>query len=301
MEQISILYVDDEQDFLNICRFYLGRSGKIRFRSANSAERALAMLQEEPCDAVVSDYQMPGMDGLELLRRVRQLHPDMPFIFFTGRGREELVIEALESGVDFYVQKSVDPQSLYVELEHKICRAVELRRSVAALRSSEERLRMLVEGVGDPIFSIDPWGTYLYVNPRFAAPFEKKAEEIIGKTLWDVFPKEQADIRFRTVQKVVETGEAERIEVKVVTAAGEETWYETLVNPMRDGEGRIAGVLCASKDITERRRLEDETARQAKQLKEMAEALAQARSRLAGAGSEAPAGGSRKSRKKERA
>ena len=62
-------------------------------------------------DAVISDYQMPDVDGLQYLKKVRGTDKDLPFVLFTGRGREEVVIEAYNSGVSFYVQKGGDPNA----------------------------------------------------------------------------------------------------------------------------------------------------------------------------------------------
>ena len=56
-------------------------------------------------DAIISDYQIPDMDGIEFLKKVRSSGNSIPFIIFTGKGREEVVIEALNAGADFYLQK----------------------------------------------------------------------------------------------------------------------------------------------------------------------------------------------------
>jgi PAS domain S-box-containing protein len=127
---ITVLYVDDDPDLLAIgCRF-LQRIGGYRVEPVHSACEALLRLQELEVDLVLSDYQMPEMDGITFLKVVRQDYVDLPFILFTGRGREEIVIEALNSGADFYLQKGGDPRSQFVELDHKIRQAVSRRRAV---------------------------------------------------------------------------------------------------------------------------------------------------------------------------
>jgi len=79
-------------------------------------------------DAIVSDYQMPEMDGIEFLKTVRGSGSDMPFIIFTGKGREDVVIEAINNGADFYLQKGGNPKAQFAELSHKIKHAVRERR-----------------------------------------------------------------------------------------------------------------------------------------------------------------------------
>ena len=77
-------------------------------------------------DAVVSDYQMPGMDGIELLKAVRVANFRSPVYLIHGKGREEVVIEAYNDGVDFYFHKNGDPNVLFASLKDTIKKAVNL-------------------------------------------------------------------------------------------------------------------------------------------------------------------------------
>ena len=90
--------------------------------------------------AVVSDYQMPEMDGIALLKQVRKAGSRVPFIIFTGKGREEVAIEALNSGVDFYIQKGGDPKAQFVELANAVRQLSGKRKAEAALLRSEKML-----------------------------------------------------------------------------------------------------------------------------------------------------------------
>jgi signal transduction histidine kinase len=72
---------------------------------------------------------MPEMDGITLLKQIRARTRDLPFILFTGKGREEVVIEALNNGADFYLQKGGDPKAQFTELEHKIRQAIRQHES----------------------------------------------------------------------------------------------------------------------------------------------------------------------------
>ncbi|MDD4484479.1 MAG: response regulator, partial [Methanoregula sp.] len=126
---ISLLYVDDEPVLLDLCRTFLEREGDITVTPASSAKDALKLLAAGKYDAIVSDYQMPDTDGIRFLRTVRSQYPDIPFILFTGRGREEVVIEAINSGADSYVQKGGEPKAQFKELSHLIHQVVRRRKA----------------------------------------------------------------------------------------------------------------------------------------------------------------------------
>lgn len=138
---ISILYVDDETTLLEDTKIYMEQTGEFVVDTSNSAEEAVGKISTNSYDVVVSDYQMPGMDGLEFLNSIRPLYPTLPFILFTGRGREEVAIRALNSGADFYLQKGGEPRSQFAELQNKIQQAVKRRRAEEALQVSEEHYR----------------------------------------------------------------------------------------------------------------------------------------------------------------
>ncbi|MCK9579004.1 MAG: response regulator [Methanoregula sp.] len=170
---ITLLYVDDEPDLLDLGKLFLERGGEFSVTITCSAQDGLEKLSTSAFDAVISDYQMPDMDGLEFLNQVRSLYGNLPFILFTGRGREEVVIEAINLGVDFYLQKGGDAKSQFAELRHKILIALERRRTVDALKSENEKNRNLMDHASDAIFIIDiASGRFIDAN--------KKAREITG-------------------------------------------------------------------------------------------------------------------------
>jgi PAS domain S-box-containing protein len=168
---ISILYVDDESALLEITKIYMERTGEFKVETCPSAKDAIEALSRHPYDAVVSDYQMPEMDGLEFLHYLRQRYDTLPFILFTGKGREEVAIEALNSGADFYLQKGGEPKSQFAELKNKILQAVNRQRAEKALRESEEKYRVIVDNAPIGIFHSTPEGQLIDVNPVYARMF----------------------------------------------------------------------------------------------------------------------------------
>jgi CheY-like chemotaxis protein len=103
---IRILHVDDEPSFADVATAHLEREyDQLNVETATSASEAFERLAEEEFDCVVSDYSMPGRNGVEFLEDVRRNHPELPFILFTGKGSEEVASEAISAGVTDYLQK----------------------------------------------------------------------------------------------------------------------------------------------------------------------------------------------------
>ncbi len=119
---MEILFVDDEGDLLQQAKVFLERiDDNIQIDTTTSPKEALNRLKKEDYDGVVSDYQMPEMDGLDLLERLRKdRETDIPFIMFTGKGEEEVALEALDLGADRFMQKKGDPETQYLVLSQAI-------------------------------------------------------------------------------------------------------------------------------------------------------------------------------------
>ncbi len=187
-QSISLLYVDDEPALLEIVKAFLERSAGIRVDTEETAIDALRLLETQSYDAIVSDYQMPEMDGIAFLRVLRGRGDSTPFIIFTGKGREDVVIEAFEAGADFYIQKGGDPKSQFAELERKVRRAVDLHRAESAIRESEEKYRRLVDRASQMLFLHDQHGAILDVNRKAIESTGYSREELLSMNVADIDP-----------------------------------------------------------------------------------------------------------------
>jgi len=191
-KMITILYVDDEPALLELVRLFLERSGEFRVATSTSAREALANPAIRSYDAIISDYQMPDMDGIAFLKAVREQFGEMPFILFTGKGREEVVIEAINNGADCYVQKGGDPKALFADLAHKVRQAVRRRRAEASLAEQEQRNYDL-QNANDLIQSVAPDGHFLFVNAKWLDTLGYTAEDLPDLTIFDVIHEESID------------------------------------------------------------------------------------------------------------
>ncbi|WP_222920293.1 bacterio-opsin activator domain-containing protein [Natrinema sp. SYSU A 869] len=136
---ITVLIVDNEPGFADLAGQMLEREHEsIVTEAATSGAEALGVIEHRDIDCIVSDYEMPEVTGLELLERVREDDPDLPYILFTGRGSEEVASEAIAAGVTQYLQKESGKKQ-YALLANQITNAVAQYRTETELRESERR------------------------------------------------------------------------------------------------------------------------------------------------------------------
>jgi len=226
---ITILLVDDELPFLEIVKGFLELKEKFRADIANSVDEALYLLQKNCYDAIVSDYQMGDSTGIDLLKAIRSQGNQIPFILFTGKGREEVVIEALNLGADFYINKGVDLRSQFAELSNMIEQAVKRRKYEIALTESEERYRTIFMNTGTGMAIVEEDTTISLVNDEFSRLVGHAKKEIEGKKSWKdfVIPSE--------ISKLLEYHEKRRIDPRSAPKT-----YETY---LRDKNGIVKPVI----------------------------------------------------------
>ena len=142
-DSIRVLHVDDDPDFGDLTATVLEREDE-RFvvETATTATEGLDSMWDRPPDCIVSDYDMPELDGIEFLERVREEYPEMPFILFTGKGSESVASQAISAGVTDYLEKN-DGLEQYTLLANRISNAVTSRRTSEALTEARNRHQSL--------------------------------------------------------------------------------------------------------------------------------------------------------------
>jgi PAS domain S-box-containing protein len=177
----SVLYVDDEVGFLDINKLLLEKTGEFSVDTAQSASEALEKIRSTDYDAVVSDYNMPDMDGIALLKQVRSDYGNLPYLLFTGKGREDVVIAAVDNGADYYIQKGTDINAMITELGHKIKRAIDRRRMKDELERSHRQLMDIINFLPDATFVRDIHGRVIAWNHAMEKMTGIRRETILGK------------------------------------------------------------------------------------------------------------------------
>ncbi|PSP74481.1 hypothetical protein BRC86_05700 [Halobacteriales archaeon QS_3_64_16] len=143
---VRILHVDDEPDFADLAATFIERERQgFEVHTARSPTEGFAILAEEPIECIVSDYDMPETNGLEFLETIREDHPNLPFILFTGKGSEEIASEAITAGVTDYLNKGSGTDQ-YTVLANCIDNAVEARR-IERRSTDQARTIEVIRGV----------------------------------------------------------------------------------------------------------------------------------------------------------
>jgi PAS domain S-box-containing protein len=255
-QPVRVLHVDDDAGFLKTARAILEMQGAFQVETASCVEEAWEKMKKEEYDAVVSDYQMPGKDGLQFLKELREKGNSIPFVIFTGKGREEVAIKALNFGADGYFNKTGYPETVYGELAHGIRETVERRRVSEALDESESKSRTLLENLPQKVFFKDKDSVYISCNENYARDLKIKSDEIIGRTDYDFYPKELAEKYRADDKRIMKSGNTEDIEEEYVQD-GQKVFVQTVKTPVKDEKGNVVGILGIFWDITERKKAEE--------------------------------------------
>jgi PAS domain S-box-containing protein len=251
-KSIRVLHVDDEPGLLKIAKQLLETEGQFQVDTASTAEEAREKMKKETYDAVVSDYQMSGKDGLELLKDLRQNGSTVPFIIFTGKGREEVAIKALNLGADRYLDKNGDPETVYCELAHAINEAVKRKRAQEKLRESEERFRLLFDNMAVGVVLVDRDGFVVAANQAQCSFLGYAKGEVIGMHFSRYLSEDDLERGLFLLREMVEgkrdnyTADRKYKRKDSVLVWGRSSW-----SAVRNEEGQFKYLVAVVEHITE--------------------------------------------------
>ena len=173
---VSVLHVDDDRSVLDLTAAFLDSElDSVSVATTTDPEEVLDRLADERFDCVISDYDMPGLDGLELFESIREEHPLVPFVLYTGKGSEEIASQAVNAGVTGYLQKGGPDQ------QRRLANRVEQAAEEYRTKIEADRYSTVLRALEYPIYVVDETGVFSYVNDRFLEMTGYDREEAVGR------------------------------------------------------------------------------------------------------------------------
>jgi PAS domain S-box-containing protein len=249
---IRVLHVDDDPSLLELTGEFLGREDDhLVLETATSADEGLDQIGDRPPDCIVSDYDMPGKNGIEFLQAVRETHPDLPFILFTGKGSESVASDAMAAGVTDYLQKGSGTEQ-YELLANRITNAVQAQRATQEATRQEELMR-LTEFAGDTGgFELDLETEKLILTDGTRRLINLSQDDSLGlEEAIDLYHPDDRDEVRAALDQAAETGEQVQDTWRVRPTDGEQRLLDVTVTPVRSN-GDITTLRGAVNDTTER-------------------------------------------------
>jgi PAS domain S-box-containing protein len=248
---LRVLMVEDSEDHALLLRHELNQGGyDLADERVETAKDMKAALDNQAWDLIISDYQMPSFRGLDALKLAQEQVPDVPFILVSGQIGEDKAVAAMKAGAHDYLSKD-NLKRLVPAVERELREAESRRarkRTEDELKKSNRRIATILESITDGFYSLDQQWRFTYVNKKAELDLDKNQEELLGRSVWEVFP-EAVDSAFYT-----QFHKAVREQVSVELEAyypPMDKWLEVHAYPSTDG------LSIYFKDISEAKRREE--------------------------------------------
>jgi len=263
---LRILVVDDDELDRRALRRCLQQCGiATAADEAGSAEETLRRIGSSAYDCVLLDYYIPGVSGLALFQKIRDLAANLPVVIFTGRGDEDIAVELMKAGAADYLPKaSLTAERLASSLRHtmELSRAaVARRRAEEELRAEEARFRTLANAIPQFAWMADASGARYWFNDRWYDYTGTRLEEVAGFGWRKLHHSDHADRVIHGMERCFARGEAWEDTHPLRGRDGTYRWFLSRALPIRGEDGAIKSWLGTNTDITERKVAEAERER----------------------------------------
>ncbi|MFH0730001.1 MAG: response regulator [Pseudomonadota bacterium] len=245
LKTLTLLYVEDDKDTReHLCTFLKQRTGTLI--TADNGAAGLAAYNTHRPAIVITDIQMPGMDGLTMAQEIRELDSTVPIIVTNAFEQTADLLRSIEIGVDKYVAKPVDPDRL-----HKaILQCVRRLRAEGVIR----KVSAAVEQSPVSIVITDATGAIEYVNPKFTEMTGYTPAEVLGQNSRILKSGEFPPESYKALWNTILAGDVWRGEFHNKKKNGDLFWEQASISPVRDAKGSVTSFVAVKEDITERKR-----------------------------------------------
>ncbi|MGB9985462.1 response regulator [Salarchaeum japonicum] len=273
-ETVSVLVVDDDASLVELVETFLEREKRVfDVTTTTDSNEAITLAERGEVDAVVSDYDMPTRNGIELLKQIRNSRPDIPFILFTGKGSEEIASKAISAGVTDYLQKG-GGSSQYKLLANRLMNAVEKHRSQRALEHSEEKFSKLVENSSDFIAIVSENALFEYASSSAESVIGYSSDELVGESVFEfVHPKDRKRVMEEFFRSVENPEEDVSVEFRLADSGEHPVILESRGNNLLDDD-TVSGFVVNTRDITDLKDKQNQLEQRNDQLEHVQELIA---------------------------
>ena len=256
METLRLVIIEDEDAHFSLMKRAIANNlPNALIYHFPEAGACLEKLDEIMPDIIISDYLMPGMNGIEFLEALNRSNKQIPVIMITGQGDEAIAVQAMKLGAWDYLVKSADFFTLLPSVIEKVVREFKLKES---LRKSERRFQDLAERTSDWIWEIDAQGRYTYSNPVVQRILGYRSDEVIGRRFYDFFFKKEKDALKHNIFQIIDKRKPFSVfENCLIHKEGHEVIVETSGVPFFDKAGNFSGYRGIDRNISARKRAEE--------------------------------------------
>lgn len=247
--RLRVLYISDEEQDVELITRHLTRAGyDLTTRRVETADSLTAALESEAWDVALCDDSMANLNALPVLKVLEETGLEIPCIIISGSVGESVAVAAMRAGARDYLRRD-DLVRLVPIIEREMQEAENRRlrkNAEESLRASEAELFVLFTALTDVVLVLDRDGRYLRIAPTSPAYLYKPSSELLGKTVHEVFPREEADFFVTHIRRSLDEGCMHRTEYCMTVEGGREVWFDCNVSPMTPNS-----VIWIGRDITE--------------------------------------------------
>ena len=253
---ITFLYVEDDIDGREmLSRIFVVRYPELKLLVAENGQQGLDMFKTHQPDIVMSDMNMPIMNGILMSKEIKKLDPEVIIIAVTAHNEPSYLLESIEIGIRHYVLKPVNTTELFMVIDKSI-EEIMLKRLVRYTEAERAKLAAIVEFSNDAIFSVTGEGIISSWNAGAAAIYGYTAEEVQGKDVFLLTPPEHSGEVSQLYRQALDGELIKHFETVGCRKDGKKIMISLTLSTIRDASGRIAGVSSIARDITERSEME---------------------------------------------
>ena len=253
---ISVLYVEDEE----LAREKLCKLLTKLFKRVDTAKNGKEGLDKfteskqnnNPYDLVISDINMPIMNGIVMLEKIRELDAEIPFVFTTARSESENLLRAIELNANHYILKPIDLQDLIAKSQ-TVCEREYFKKELIEKQKEMENFLGAINNVAG-VYTFDKTGAITYVNDSFLESLAYDKDEIIGKKLEDVFHSEISNSVIPTIWEKLESDETLETIIRYKTKKDESVYFSAAIFKLSGNNNEFISIGFESTEDVEQKK-----------------------------------------------